>query len=251
MSSKQKKALISQSALAEMAGVSRQAVGLAKANFPTAFVGKKVDLSHPDVQAWLRAAAERSGKGQSPAPAGAAPTEKKPGAKHRYPLPTKKAADLDDDLPDDDRDPDDAGGFDGLADLETTAIAAGIMSTADVEALPNMTLNEIYSRFGTQEAFKDLMTARKLIPEIRLKDMQAEEKRGEFIPRAMVKKYIVPLIDNQNKRLLEDLPQTLAAKLIKLAKADEPVETIAEKIRADISKIIKDVKGDAMRHIDA
>jgi hypothetical protein len=244
---KGKKLLVNGSALARMAGVSRPAVSQAKSKFPEeAFVGAKIDLNHPAVQEWLRS---RDRNQPAPQVSAKKPPQKAPSPPGKKsfsrPKPQRPAPPVDgDDLPDDEDED-----FDALSNLEELASAAGIMTTEEVESIPNMTLNQIYQKFGTQEAFKDLMTARKLIPEIRLKDIQANEKRGEFIPRAMVSKHIIPLIDNTNKRLVGDLPPTLTAKIMKLALSGEDAATITEKVRIDISKILKDVKADVVRMI--
>jgi len=232
------KLLVTGAALAKMAGVSAPAVSQVKKNWPEeVFVGKKIDLENPIVQKWLEGNRQRAtSKGQETlkqVQSDAVIQAQKPKQQKVQTAPKREGEAEGEDLP----------------DLDQTK--AGILSTEDVESISEMTLNEIYQRFGTQEQFKDLMVARKTIAEIRLKDVQANEKRGEFIPRALVSKYLIPLIDNSYTKLIEDLPPTLAAKSMKLTKAGEPVEVITEKIRTDMSKQIKDLKDDSVRMIES
>lgn len=237
--------LITKAKLAEIAGVSRAAVTKACAGaLADAVDGKKIDLDHPKVAEWLGKAQKRKINKQ---PTTVAKTAKKPPLESVSELPDEKLT------------ASAAGGADAAARTDGLVGLGEIMASMnlggvkpddfDVDSLADMTVREVCMRFGTFEQFKDLLKARETIEVIKLKEVQAAEKRGEYISRDLVSKHVIPMVDNAFARLVEDTPETLAGLSLALAQSSGSKMELADLIRANITKILKDVKANSVRVI--
>lgn len=95
----------------------------------------------------------------------------------------------------------------------TTSVAAGIATEMDPLEFMHMSLGEILAKYGTLKEFKGVLDALKTMADISYKEMQAQEKRGEFIRRETVKTFIFGALEQLNLRLLRDVPKTAVARL--------------------------------------
>lgn len=210
------KKLYSQAALAKLAGVSRAAVTKLKKKLPVdAFEGDKIDAAHPVVSKWLKGSSQRKT---------VKPKE-----------PIKQT--VGNDLPKTEPPPK------PMID-EPLPYVPG--ESDDIKIYEDMTINQVLHIHGTSERFLDYLKARKVLPEIALKDLQAKEKSGEYISRDIVSKFIMPLIDNAMKKTIEDMPQTLAAKALRLVKSGSDLESIVNIFRTDLGSNFKGLKKQTM-----
>lgn len=223
--------LVSRSELARLARVSPAAITKAcKAQLAPACVGKRLDLDHSAVAKYLAA------KGASaPAPTTPATSTKKrttkPTARRPAPKsPTKSAA---------------ASRPKGARKPKLPL--PNDVDGEDVDDLLGLTLLEIVERFGTKTAFKDWLTARKTIADIREKELKSDETEGRLIERDLVKTHVFGAIEAGNRRLLGDSPKTIARRLYALAKSGAPLEEAEGVVREIISSQLKPVKATAVR----
>lgn len=204
--------LISRAELSRCAGVSDAAISKAcKAQFPGACDGRRVDVDHPEVVAYLK------GKGKKPPAVRRAAVVKPPEAPAPSPrfapqLTVERQSGTDEDL-------------DELADL----------------------LEPLMRRFGTAQAFRDWLVALKTIQEVRSKRLDNEETEGRLIERELVSTHIFSALENFHKRLLTDVVTTISQRLYGAAKGGVPLEEAKRIVRGIISEQLKPVKITAAR----
>lgn len=221
--------LESRSALARLAGVSPAAITKAcKGQLAAARVGKRIDLDHPAVAAYLT----KKGVDPTAVPprhtrARAKPTAPRP--KKPAPKKPRKAAARSPRVPDPGFNPDPAD--DG----------------PPIEDLLHLTLNEIIRRHGTDTGFKDYLDQRKKIADIREKTLKNLELAGRLIERELVKTHIFGALEESNRRLLGDSPKTIARRLYALAASGAPVEEAEATVREIMTSQIKPAKATASR----
>lgn len=230
--------LITQSALARMAGISKQAISKrCKRDLAPAMVGDLVDLDHHLVKAFL---ADRGRAAPAPprAPtkvrkaavsAPAEPTAPSTAAPNDQPAPTAYRPDL---PPDDPR------------------RCFNLGSPEDLEYLGKL-LEPLVRYFGTDEGCKNWMVALREKENIRAKRLDNEETEGQSIPRQFVVVHILSFLEETNKRLLGDMPKTLVRRLFAMAhsgasaadgerEAREAVSSHLDTVQKKIAKTIRD-----------
>ena len=120
---------------------------------------------------------------------------------------------------------------------------------SEVGEFVNWTLRELLNRFGSSQQFKNWLDARKSIEDIKLKELNVAEKRGELIPREFVITHIFSLFENHHTRLLSDYPKTLLRTLYPMIKAGGKKED-AEKLIVDLmSSQLKTIKDETQRKL--
>lgn len=226
--------LVSRSELARLAGVSPAAITKAcKSQIALACVGKRVDLDHPAALAYLRSKGASAPPAPAPTATGARP--KKAAAKPTRARPETK---------------NDAGAEPAnrrRSTRKTKLPEPGELNADDDEDQLDLTLRDIYERFGTKTAFKDWLAAVKTIADIREKELKSDETEGRLIERELVKTHVFGAIEAGNRRLLGDSPKTIARRLYALAKSGAPVEEAEAVVREIISSQLKPVKTTAVR----
>lgn len=210
---------ITRAELSRLAGVSDVAISKAcKATLAAACEGKRVDVDHPDVVAYLKS------KGRKPPKPGAAPTT--PSAvRARAPsailAPRPRSA-----------------------DPGSSPTNPG--SDDDLEQLADL-IRPLLERFGTEQRFKDFLASLKTIEEIRGKRLDNEENEGRLIERELVSKHIFSALESLNKRLLTDVVATITQRLYGAVKSGVPLEEAKQMVRDIISAQLKPVKTTAAR----
>lgn len=212
--------LVTRSHFAREARVSPAAITKAcKGLLAPACEGKRIDLDHPAAAAYLR----KKGVTPTPAPKTRAKSAPKPTAE-RPPAPRSKPR---------------------ARPARRVPEAADDME--DVESFVDLTLRELTDRFGTETAFKDWLDARKKIADTREKELKNEETDGRLIERELVKTHVFGTLESGNRRLLGDVPKTIARRLYAMAKAGAPVEDAETIVREIISSQLRPVAEDAAR----
>jgi hypothetical protein len=109
------------------------------------------------------------------------------------------------------------------------------------------TLHDLVTKFGTDDNFKRWADAAKVLADIRLKDLKADEMKGDLIPRELVKTHIFGALENSNLRLLSDLPKTLSQRLRAHFKSGGTIEKGEKLGRELIGSHLKSLKATAIR----
>lgn len=237
--------LTTRSDLARRAGVSPTAITkLCKTKLGPGCVGKRIDLDHPVVVAYL----EGKGKDAGPTKTAGPPPERK-----RKPTAGRPPSEKGEESaqPPRRRGPrkgssrSSSGADDGPA--PNAAELAREVTGEEIEAYSHLSLDELVERFGTAIAFRDWLDARKKISEIREKDLKNDETEGRLIERELVRTHIFGAIEAGNRRLLGDAPKTIARRLYALAKSGAPIEEAEGVVREIMASQLKPVKATAAR----
>lgn len=209
------KQLVTRAELARRAGVSRPAATKA-CNGPLAdaWDGKRVDLAHPTVVAYL----EKQGNAPTPGAVkvksrskvgGAADKEKRQTAaleRHVVTLPTSDQAPQ---PADDELDQKFAAYFD-------------------------YTVRDIVRKFGTDTAFADFLKAAKAIEDIKEKQLKNDEKKGQLVSRELMRRGVFDVINETHRRMLTDGAKSISNDLEPMVRAGiSPLEreaAIAERL---------------------
>jgi hypothetical protein len=209
--------LISKAEFATEAGVSRAAVTKACVGIlKDAVDGGKIDIDHADAKAYIL----NKRKVKTPKKPAAKKTPKK--------TPTVKKQKKKKPEPEEPEEP-------------------HYSKDKDIEHVLQMTISELITTYGTDAQFKAWADAKKVLSEIRLKNLKIAEAEGSLIPRDMVRLHIFGAIEAANLRLLADTPKTLARRLYALAKAGESIEEAESLTRSLMGDQLKSLKATATR----
>jgi hypothetical protein len=210
---------VTRAELSRLAGVSDAAITKACRNtLLAACEGKRVDVDHPSVVAYLK------GKGRKPPKFGAAPTS--PSAvRARAPSVLLTARPRSADSP---------------------SLTPHPGSDDDLEQLADL-IRPLLERFGTEQRFKDFLASLKTIEEIRGKRLDNEENEGRLIERELVSKHVFSALESLHKRLLTDVVATITQRLYGAVKSGVPLEEAKQMVRDIISAQLKPVKTTAAR----
>lgn len=211
--------LVSRAELARQAGCSAMAVTKrCRLDLAPACVGKRVDLEHPVVVAWLKSR-DRAAP-SAPEPAKTAPAM--PTTIPRYQRPP----------PEDD-------------DEQQLSVDL------------TWTLGELVERFGSKEdrgsscpaALKDWLSCAKLVVDIRDKSLKNDETAGALVSREFVKTHVFGAIESAFKRLVTDSPKVIARRIHAASKADQSVEDSEATVRELISSQLIPMKQKVIKAI--
>ena len=222
--------LIIQAEFANEAGVSREAVRKASTRgLKAAMVDGFVDIAHLDAQAYIKRQQDKKTKKTPVA------TKPKPRAKCRAATKSKPKV----------KTPDPAAPPESVAPGED--IPLRFTEAAALASVLDLTLRELVSRYGTARQFKGYVDASKVLADIRNKDLKSAELEGTLIPRATVKTHLFGAIENNNLRLLTDIPKTITRRLSALFKSGSTIEDCEVVVRDLLGAHVKGVKATAKR----
>ena len=106
----------------------------------------------------------------------------------------------------------------------------------DTTVLMNLTVAEVARRYGGMKGFKEALAAQKIQSDTQYRDLQVAEKRGELIPRELVKQHMFGYLERANLRLLRDFPKTATRKIWSMVEAEQSPEEAEKEIRSMISE---------------
>lgn len=223
------KRLISKAELAKRAGVSRAAVTkVCKGKVNKAVVDGKVDLDHPSVVEYLKSKATSKTEVITKEPISSKSTNSKktkikPSNTNSVTSQNKPKVDSN-----------------KKYDPKDNAL----------NEVLHLTLMELVKEFGTDWQFEGWVNGVKKITDIRYKNLQLAELEGSLISRELVVKVIFGAMENSNKRLLVDVPKTMARQLMAMGKAGEPIEDGEAAVRKVLSIQLKNVTTTAQRVLE-
>lgn len=219
--------LVSRADLARLLGVSRPAITKrCQGGWAPACRADRVNLDHPLIVAALAA------KGVASPAADRAPTDPAKPKGRRSALPTDRA-----------------GAGKKKASKPTTPRPepprlppqpAGAGSPDDLEELAER-VRPLTERFGTERAMHDWFLMLKNKEVIEGKRLENEAARRLRIPREFVTTHILSVLEDTRKRLLTDMPRTLAARLLSLSHAGGTHVEAEREVRAAVSSHLEAV----------
>lgn len=116
-----------------------------------------------------------------------------------------------------------------------------------VSDLLQLTFAEISERYASFEGFSDWLDARKKVGEIDRLETQNRERRGELVSRELVKTHVFGPIHTGFEQLIRDVPRTAAARVIPMAKRNDPIQEIEKVIAEQITATLKPMIAEAVR----
>lgn len=123
-----------------------------------------------------------------------------------------------------------------------------------IRDLSAWTLGACVEKFGSAPGMVDHVKALKLLAELQLKLQQADVARGKYIERALVAGSLLPVIETAWQRVVGEAPGAMAASIVGLVTSGHEQQldfAVEELIRAELSKILKGVRGEYLKLLDA
>lgn len=120
-------------------------------------------------------------------------------------------------------------------------------SPIDIDDLGEMTFNEIVRLHGSREGFGQWIALRQRVAATRKLEIANAQNEGKLIHREFVRIHVLSHIEAANRRLLSDVPSTIARRLIAMVKAGENAEVIKVAARDIIGANLAYVKTQAVR----
>lgn len=117
----------------------------------------------------------------------------------------------------------------------------------NIEIYADMTLREIYEKFGTLPRFKDWLGAMKDISAIQERQLKSEQVKGTLVSRDIVHRFIVDPIDSAHIKLLRDGSQTISVRAVAMCEAGADQSEIKKLVEDTISSFIRPMKAKVSR----
>lgn len=236
--------LVSRAEFARLAGVSKPAVTKASKGplLQAACSADRIDVDHPDAVAYVAAATKgRKGGASAAEQTDRAPTKtpKSTKAAPRAPTPPakpgrKRAA----------KPP--APPHPPPPPPPPTVPAEG---AKPLDAYAQM-LDELVTEFGTARNFRDWLQSRKMIADIREKELKIDEAEGRLIRRDLVMTHLLGLIEGAFRQLLTDTPKKITRTMYAMARSDSPLEEAEARTRAFMSEQLEPLRDHAVRVLE-
>lgn len=219
------RALISKSALAELAGVHRSAVGkLCRPGkkLEPALVRGKIDRMHPAVQEYIHdaEASQRVHRTYKKDPTAAATAGKTGSAKLKA---AKKASPP-------------------PAPTDAPRVDPMDFIAGDVRDLADKSLRELVGIFGTDERFVDWLKSVHEMEKVQNRRLINAEKEGVLISRKLVADGIIDPIDTMNTRLMTDGARTIGTATYAMGKAGRTEQEFIDYVVEQIGAFVRALK---------
>jgi len=113
----------------------------------------------------------------------------------------------------------------------------------DIAELLDWTLRDITDRFAGIDGFKDYVQARRQLGAAKKLELSNQREMRQLISRQYVTTHVFGYLDAGNRRLLGDMPKTIARRLYALAGSGADIEEAETVVREHISSQLKTTKG--------
>lgn len=239
--------LVTKVKLSEIAGVSQPAINYQTRNdLKKAMVGRKVDLDHPSVQAYLKKLQERSTRK-------AKEVIKKEQAREKIieQEPIEEPT-IDEPIIIEQKSRGKGAQNENKKRESREKLERGEFKDAgdDYTSYMNMPLSMVIDKFGKETEFLDWLKAGKIIVDIEEKQLKNAEKAGTLIHRDLVKKSVISVVDTAFIQMLSDGAKTISVLAYNMAKAGESANDIEDMTRKTLTKFMKPAKAKMIRVID-
>lgn len=108
----------------------------------------------------------------------------------------------------------------------------------DFDDIQDMTLREICERFGGVKQCEEHLRAYKTWQEAKKTEIVNHKAMARLVSRELVQSMVVTHMDQCNRRLLNDFPETITRLIYNNCKAGDDVEVAREVVRQNVSKIL-------------
>lgn len=125
-------------------------------------------------------------------------------------------------------------------------------STADVRDITeymDMTLREVLAKFGTVRMFKDWLEASLKIENVKAKQLDTEERQRKLMRRDYVQTYVLGAVDATLRRLLSDVPRTIASRIASAVKSGATLEENTATVRELLESQLAPMKAQAAKAV--
>lgn len=119
----------------------------------------------------------------------------------------------------------------------------------DIRDFADMTLRELIQRFGTDVAFLDWLNATKRIEDINEKRLKNAATQGDLVSRQLVKTGIIDPIESAHLKLLTDGSKTIARRVTAMHSAGRDLADIENFVSDQISSFIRPMKAKIKRSL--
>lgn len=120
----------------------------------------------------------------------------------------------------------------------------------NIEIYADMTLREIYEKFGTAPRFKDWLTAMKDITVIQERQLKAAQLQGKLVSRKAVHDYVFDPINATHLKLLRDGSQTIAVRAKALVESGAEIAEIKHFVEDTMGSFIRPMKAKISRALE-
>ena len=125
--------------------------------------------------------------------------------------------------------------------------ARWVLDAGHVRDIQDLTIKQVAEHFGTSFQFQGWLDGMRKIVEIENRKMLMDERRGTLVRRELVKQTVFSAMESYHRRLLSDLPRTIAARTYAAAASGVPKEESEALIKELISGGLQRVKEEALR----
>ncbi len=117
----------------------------------------------------------------------------------------------------------------------------------DIRAFADMSLRELVTRFGTDTRFNDWLKSTKMIEDINEKRLKTAATRGDLVSRDLVKTGIIDTFNKVHIQLLSDGAKTIARRVTAMHAAGKSLEECEKFVVNQISSFIRPAKAKIVR----
>ena len=107
--------------------------------------------------------------------------------------------------------------------------------------LQHLTVKEVGEVFGTDHRFKVWLDATKTIVEIEKQNVLLGQRRGSLVSRDLMRHTIFSALEEYHRRMLTDMPRTIAARVYAAARSDV--------LQAESEGVIQELMSSALRNV--
>jgi hypothetical protein len=101
---------------------------------------------------------------------------------------------------------------------------------------------ELIAEFGSARGIESYLKRRRASSAAAKVELETQTKQGTLISRSLVSKFLFAYLEHVNRRLLNDVPRTLARATTAKINANEPLEAVENVIRDQVGSILTDTR---------
>src|SRR5688572_7912179 len=105
----------------------------------------------------------------------------------------------------------------------------------NLEALLDMRLRDVNEAFGSSQAFRDWITARKLVAETERVESRNDRDAGRLVSKELIRSGVFTFLNTLAKSLLNDMPKTIALRVRSQLPREESEKLISDLLGAQIA----------------
>lgn len=124
---------------------------------------------------------------------------------------------------------------------------SAVKADEDVEQFEHMTLSQLCEIFGTDERFKVWLAGRKVITEIKTKELKLAQEQGKLVARKLVEDWVIGAFNEAHMKIMKDGAKSIAAGAIAKHSSGAEVNEVEAYVSDIMGSFIKPVKATVAR----